>query len=339
MTKRENALAALNGEMPESVPCFFDACQVVPCSLMQEAPPMGKGPGYDGFGVHQTPTESAGGMFTPSVDVPTVLTLDDIEDWEELVKIPNLDAITKEDWENAARADVARMNLQPDHFVQDFFNPKGLFERFQTLLGFEDSLCALVMEPEIVADIISAIADYKIKLIEHIAKYYKVDCFTMMDDYAHKDGLFFSIDTFREIFKPNLKRIVDVCHGNGIKYKQHCCGKMEVLLDDFLEIGITAFDPVQPLNDIPEMKKKTLGKAGLCGGLDVQTVVDCMSMGVTEEQVRTEVRRCIDQYAPGGGYMIYGGSLFTHSRTSRQPGGNLYIVADECEKYGAKFYR
>lgn len=160
----------------------------------------------------------------------------------------------------------------------------------------------------------------------------------MMDDFSHKDGLFFSIDIFRKIFKPHLKRVIDAVHAHGMIYKQHCCGKMESLLDDFLELGITAFDPVQPINDIVAMKKKTLGKAGICGGLDVQTVVDCMNIGVTEDDIRKEVRRCIDTYAPNGGYMIYGASLSVHLKEARMPGGNLHIVIDECEKYGKGFY-
>lgn len=337
MTKRENALLALEGKKPESVPCHFDAVQIVPCSLAMEAPPMGKGPGYDGFGVHQTPTESAGGMFTPTVGME-VLSLDDIDDWEDIVKFPDYSAFSDSDWREAAAADAARMNLQPENYVQDMFSAKGLFERLHLLMGFEDALCALMMEPETVYDIVGAIADHKIRFIEYVAKYYNVDYFTMMDDFSHKDGLFFSINIFRDIFKPHLKRVVNAVHAHGMIYKQHCCGKMESLLDDFLELGITAFDPVQPLNNIPEMKKKTLGRAGICGGLDVQNIVDCMQMGITEVDIRREVRRCIDNYAADGGYMIYGASLNTHRREARMPGGNLYIVIDECEKYGKNYY-
>lgn len=338
MTKRENALEALHGNKPESVPCYFDAVQIVPCSLAMEAPPLGKGPGYDGFGVHQTPTESAGGMFTPTAGME-ILSLDDIDDWEDIIKFPDYDKYSDVDWKEAAAADAAAMGLQPDAYVQDMLSPKGIFERLHLLMGFEDALCAIMMEPETVYDIVGAIADHKIKFIERAAKYYKIDYFTMMDDYSHKDGLFFSVDTFRKIFKPHLKRVVDAVHAHGMIYKQHCCGKMESLLDDFLELGITAFDPVQPLNDIPKMKEKTLGRAGICGGLDVQNVVDCMNMGATEEDIRQEVRRCIDSYAPGGGYMIYGASLNVHRKEARMPGGNLYFVIDECRKYGKDYYR
>ncbi len=338
MNGRENALAALRGEIPESVPVFFKDCQVVPCCLAGEAPSMGQGPGYDGYGCHQTPTESAGGMFTPTVG-KEVLSLDDIDDWEDILQFPDYDAYSDLDWRMAAEKDAARMRLKPDEYVQDFFSAKGIFERLHLFMGFEDALCALMLEPDTVKAIVHRIADQKIRQIEYLSKYYKIDYFTMMDDYAFKDGLFFDIEVFRDIFKPELKRVVDACHASGMTYKQHCCGKMEELLDDFLEVGITAFDPVQPINNIPEMKKKTLGKAGISGGLDVQNIVDCMSMGKTEEDIRTEVRRCIDEYASGGGYLIYGSSIYVHDQASRKPGGNLYYVIDEAEKYGKNYYR
>ena len=298
---------------------------------------MGSGPGYDGFGVHQTPTESTGGMYTPTTNMDPVLPYDDIEDWEDIIKFPDYDQFSSEDWENAAKEDAARMHLDPSEYVQDMFCTKGLWERLHFLMGFEDACCALMTNPDEVKAIVTAIADHKIRYIEHVAKYYpQIDYFTMQDDYSHKDGLFMDPDTWREIFKPQLKRVVDAAQAYGMTYKHHCCGKMEDLLDDLLEIGITAFDPVQPLNNIPEMMKKTIGKAGICGGLDVQNIVDRMDQGVTEGEVRAEVRRCIDEYGQNGGYMVYGASIFIHQPEHRKPGGNIYIVMDECEKYGKR---
>lgn len=89
MTKRENALTALQGKKPESVPCFYSACQIIPPASALESPPMGSGAGYDGYGVHQTPTESAGGMYTPTPGMPPVLELEKIEDWKKIVHFPD----------------------------------------------------------------------------------------------------------------------------------------------------------------------------------------------------------------------------------------------------------
>ncbi len=331
MTKRENALIALKGGKPEFVPSYYSACQIIPAGASMEMPPMGA-PGYDGYGVHQTPTESAGGMFTPTTSVPPVLT--DVTKWKEQVQFPNYDLL---DFEKIASMEREMFHLNKDMFVQDLFCPQGLFERLHFLMGFEDALCAIMEEPEAVSELVSAIADKKIEFVEKAAKYYQPDYFTFLDDYAHKTGLFMSKDIFRSIFKPHLKRIVEAVNKTDMTFKMHCCGKMEDLLDDFMEIGITTFDPVQVVNNIPEMKKKTLGKAGIVGGLDVQGVVDMV--GANEEDIRKEVRRCIDEYAADGGYMIYGASLHMFNPASYAPGQPLGIVNDECEKYGKDFYK
>ena len=333
MTKRENALTALQGKKPESVPCFYSACQIIPPASALESPPMGSGAGYDGYGVHQTPTESAGGMYTPTPGIPPVLELEKIEDWKKIVHFPDYSQV---DFKTISEQERAFFHLDKNNFVQDLFCPNGIFERLHFLMGFENAMIAIMEEPEIVSDIVGAIADKKIEFIYKAAEYYKPDYFTYLDDYAHINGLFISKDTFREIFKPHYQRIVKACKETEMTFKTHCCGKMETLLDDFLDMGVTALDPVQCCNNIPEMKKKTLGKAGIMGGLDVQNVVDITAS--SEEDIRREVRRCIDEYAPDGGYMIYGASLHMYNPAAYAPGQPLGIVIDECEKYGHNYY-
>ncbi|MBC3796876.1 uroporphyrinogen decarboxylase family protein [Acetobacterium tundrae] len=333
MNNRENALIALKGGKPQSVPCFFSACQIIPAAgTALECPPMGNKEGYDGYGVHMSSTEGSGGMFTPTPTAAPVLT--DITLWKEQVKFPDYNAVN---FESMVEQERQMFHLDPENFVQDLFCPNGMFERLHFLMGFEDALMAIMEEPEAVYDLAGAIADKKIEFIKKAAKYYQPDYFTYLDDYSHKTDLFMSKNTFREIFKPHLKRIVDAVKETDMTFKMHCCGKMEDLLDDFLEIGITAFDPVQCVNNIPVMKKKTLGRAGLMGGLDVQGIVD---MGeVSEDALRKEVRRCIDTYAEGGGYMIYGASIHMFNPAAYEPTGPLGIIIDECAKYGKNYYQ
>lgn len=331
MNMREIALAALNGK-ESPVTCSFAAVNFVCPDCAMEAPPMGSGPGLDGYGVHQTPTASAGGMYTPSISVSPVLT--DISRWREQVKFPDY---SKVDFAAEYEKDKAFFHWDPATKVQDFYSPNGLFERVHFLMGFEEACMAILSEPEAVCELVGAIADKKIEMVKVAAKYYHADYFTLLDDYAHHDGPFMSLDTFREVFRPHYQRIVNAAHECGLKFKTHCCGKMEMFLDDFLEMGVDAFDPVQRVNNIPAMKAKTLGRAGLMGGLDVQGVVDLEN--ATEDQIRAEVRRCIDEYGTGGGYMIHGASLYMYNPMAYAPGGRLNIVIDECMKYSQQLFR
>ena len=330
MTKKENTLTALQGGNPEKVVCYFDSVQFVPSGMTQETPPQINGrnaPGIDGFGVSHIPTESGGGAYTQDISVPPVIK--DITEWKKYYKAPDY---TEAEWkEGAALADKV---LDRQTYVSDFISARGLFERMQLLLGFEETMMSLVEEPEACYDLAGAIADHKLRQLEMVAKYIKPDMFTMMDDFSHHRGLFLSVDTFRSVFKPHLQRIVDACKAYGITYKQHNCGKMEALLDDYLEMGITVIDPVQPMNNIPEMKKKTLGRACLMGGLDIQNVVD--RPDYTEESIRQETRRCIEEYAGGGGYIIYGASICMRDPEARKPGGRIPAIIDDCRKYNGE---
>lgn len=325
MNRRENALLALQGKKPQYVPCYFSDIQSFSTPLHGEAIlTPGVPTGKDGYGVHLTDT--LGGAPTPTPGVPPVIK--DILDWREALILPDYRGI---DWQAAAKAENARRGADPEQFVQDFIYPKGPFERLHFLLGFEETMCAILEEPEEVEELLTVLVDNKIEFIHRIAEAYKPDYITVMDDYAHQDGLLMSPNTFRELFKPQLKRLVDAVHSHGIKYKQHCCGKMEALTQDFLEIGIDALDPVQPMNDIPAMQDMLVGKVGICGGLDVQNVID--REGATEEELRAEVRRCMEQYGDKGGFTVYCATVGLRNPLSYQPGGKLFTVIDECRKF------
>lgn len=331
MTNKENALVALRGGIPESVPCFYSSCQIMIVDGFGDIPPFTSGvAGKDKYGVHQTPTASAGGMFTPTPTVSPVLT--DITKWREQVTLPDLDVI---DWEAEAKKDYKLLGIDREKFVLDLFCANGIFERLHFLMGFENALCAIMEEPEAVYEFVGAIADLKIKAVEIAAQYYKPDVFTYLDDYSHAGGLMISPETFRKIFKPHLKRIFDAINRTDMIPKFHCCGRMERLAGDFVEIGAKALDPCQPCNDITAMQKNVGSSICLMGGLDVQGVID--APGTTEKEIRTEVRRCIDAYAGDHAYMLYGTSLSLYDSAAYAPGGIIGTVIDECASYGRNF--
>lgn len=331
LSDKENALLSMTGHFPESIINYYAGVQILFPLATREIPPLNPGkPDFDSWGVHQTATESAGGMFTPSPGVAPIL--DDITKWRQL-KIPDH---SRAAWDMFVPMEKRIFGIDRENFLLDVSSSYGLWERMHLLLGFENAVIALLTEPEACIELVSAIADTKIQTIELAAQYYKPDFFTMLDDYSHKNGLFMAPGAWRQIFKPQLKRVVDAAHENGMRFKLHCCGKCDVLIDDFLELGIDALDPVQPINNVAMMGKKCSGKMGLCGGLDVQHVIDLD--GVTEEEVRAEVRRCIDEYGPGGGYIVHGISINAHSKKF----GNVTkqeIIKNECNKYGKDFYR
>lgn len=102
------------------------------------------------------------------------------------------------------------------------------------------------------------------------------------------------------------------------------------MLEDLIEIGVDLWDSVAPYvagNDQVALKREFGGRLSFIGGVDTQNVV----RHGTPQQARDEVRRCLDIFAPGGGYILGGG----HGLLEDTPIGNALAMFDAAVRYGA----
>ena len=105
----------------------------------------------------------------------------------------------------------------------------------------------------------------------------------------------------------------------------------EPIIEDMVDLGIDIWQGALPQNDIVKLQKQLDGRMVLMGGIDAAIVDRADS---TEEEIRAEVRRACETYAPGGHYIpciTYGGPgcLFPHVDP---------IINDEIEKYNKETY-
>lgn len=112
-----------------------------------------------------------------------------------------------------------------------------------------------------------------------------------------------SLEVWREIFKPRLKRIIEAVQGEGMLYEHHSCGYIATLVEDFIELGIDALNPLQVQNDPYELKKKHAKELCFVGGFDNQGILD--RPGVTYEERVQEIRYRIELMAPGGSWVAH----------------------------------
>ncbi len=290
ITRRENVLRAYRRQNPWFIPSMSDVDVCIP-SVLEEGPTC-VGKSQDGWGTWWLLLEGQPGPM-PDEKAPPVL--DDITEWRDVIHFPDVD---KYDWEAGAAADTA--NWDRENRISSCIIVNGMWERFDALCGFENALCNVVAEPEETYALLSAIADHKIKYIEKIAKYYKPDKIQLHDDYGTEKAMFFSPDTWRELFKPNLKKIVDAAHANGLIYEHHSCGYIVPILDDFVELGIDAWNPVQNPNNPMELIKKYKGKLTFVGGYNDRLFVDPKA---TDEDKKNSILATIDAFGPSGSWM------------------------------------
>ncbi len=232
------------------------------------------------------------------IDTPDKKVITDITKWKEQVFFPDL---TKIDWERAAYEDTKSWDRENKLSLVMLIN--GVFERSHELMGFEDAFVAMYEEPKAYRELLDALCQYKIDCIKIIGKYWKPDILNAHDDYGANDRMLMSVPMWEEFLKENLQKVIDATHEAGMLYEHHSCGYIEPIFGQLVQMGADAIDPLQITNPIRELKDKYQDRITFCGGFDNQGVFD--KAGVTEEEVRKEVRRTYDLMAPGGSFVAY----------------------------------
>ena len=166
---------------------------------------------------------------------------------------------TPEVWEQAK----ARMTVEDDRIPWEYLRANydkwvaegrwisanfwfGFDVTHSWMVGTETLLVALYEEPEWCVDMFNTYLD---RCIAHFEKIwdagYRFDCITWPDDMGYKGTTFFSNEMYRELLKPVHKRAVDWAHAKGIYAHLHSCGDIMTRVDDLVEIGIDALNPLE----------------------------------------------------------------------------------------------
>jgi uroporphyrinogen-III decarboxylase len=318
MTQKENLLRVIRHQNPAWVPNGMESVVTIGSPVVERPGQSGK----DAFGVDWTLEEGAeGGTYPAHHGHP----ITDLSLWREQITMPNLDAV---DW-SSVKAQAAAVDR--DRYLVSGFVEMGLFERSYLLLGMENALVSYVTETSAMAELLHAIADYKIRLIERFDDAIDMDMIWYGDDWGTQDALFMPPAVWRRTIKPGTQRIYDCLKERNIIINQHSCGKIEHVFDDMIEMGADIWNPCQPCNDLASLKKRSDGRIALCGGIDSQFILD--RPGITAAEVKAEVRRRIDELAAGGGYV----AAPSHGVPYKQE--LIDAMNDEIRLYGCSFYR
>lgn len=147
------------------------------------------------------------------------------------------------------------------------------------------------------------------------------------DDYADSKAPMMNPRLFREYELPRLKQIVDIAKKHGVPVIKHSDGNLYPILDDIIGTGITALHPIEPgAMDLKDVKDRYGRKVCVAGNVDCRYVLPFGD----EAAVRRDVRRCIDQAAEGGGYILTSSSSI---HADVKP-ANVLTMVDEARRYG-----
>jgi uroporphyrinogen decarboxylase len=164
-------------------------------------------------------------------------------------------------------------------------------------MGFERFFVGLFDGPALVRQVMDARTDWC------IAQYRKAvslgaEVLVLGDDVAFRDGPMISPRLYRDWVLPCHRRIVEALDAPVI---WHSDGDIRSLLPSAVEAGFVGVHGLEPAAgvDLGEVKREFGPDLVLIGNVDVGVLV-----GADLDAVRRDVDRCLEQGAPGGGYMI-----------------------------------
>jgi uroporphyrinogen decarboxylase len=186
----------------------------------------------------------------------------------------------------------------------------GVLEVSLWLRGFEDFFSDLVIDPGFACALMDKLVDLKIAYWEKVLPLLEDDAVVIRegDDIGAQNGPIVSPDIYRRYIKPSHKRLfgfVKKHAGPQAKLFLHTCGSVYELIPDLIEMGVDILNPIQvsakDMGDTRRLKQE-FGKDLVFwgGGIDTQHVLPHGSV----QQIRDEVKRRIDDLAPGGGFVF-----------------------------------
>lgn len=176
----------------------------------------------------------------------------------------------------------------------------SLFERAWALRSMTELMVDMLQAPDFVDELLDAIMQYQLTVVNEMLKY-NVDAVMFGDDWGQQSGLLFGPRLWRRFIKPRVARMYGAVKQAGKAVFIHCCGKVQSLFPDLIELGLDVFNPFQPEVMDPYEIKRQFGHAlAFYGGLSVQKL---LPFG-TPHEIRDETRRLMDEVGQGGGFII-----------------------------------
>jgi len=156
-----------------------------------------------------------------------------------------------------------------------------------------------------------------------------IDFVWMGEDLGSQNLPLISPELYRRHLRPRHQELVDMAKSFRLPVMVHTCGSSSWVYGDFIEMGITAVDTLQPeAKDMSPayLKRKFGGRLAFHGCISTAGAV---AFGTTGE-VRDEVRKTLEIMMPGGGYCLSP----AHQLQDNSPTPNVLAIYETAHQYG-----
>ena len=198
------------------------------------------------------------------------------------------------------------MRAETDRAIIGLFGG-NLLELGQWFYRNDQFFMLLAAEPERAHAFLERLTEIHLRQLERFARAVggHIDLILFGDDLGMQKGPQISPAMYREFFQPRQQRLWRRARELiPARIMLHCCGGVRELLDGLIEAGLEAINPVQITcrGMDPAGLKRDFGHRLTFwgGGCDTR---DMLSHG-TPAQIREHVRRLVDLWRPGGGFVF-----------------------------------
>lgn len=260
------------------------------------------------------------------------------------LKDADFEAVKKYKWPNGKDISISRGLAE--HAVEIYSRSKaalvldarignGFFHTGALLEGYQDFFTDLLLSPEKTTYILDKVLELKLDyfdvLLNEVGK--QIHVIRELDDLGGQNGLLISPEEYRKYIKPRQRILFDFIKKKAPNAKLlfHSCGSIYQIIPDLIELGVDIINPVQVSAAFMDTKrlKREFGKdiTFWGGGIDTQNI---LPKGKSQE-VRDEVKRRIDDLAPGGGFVF----ATVHNIQEDVPIENIIALFESIKDYGS----
>ncbi len=222
---------------------------------------------------------------------------------------------------------------ESNYFVLESGFFPSIYEMSQALRGWGNFMVDLASDPKFACYLMDKLVEVNIERFRQYIEYIETppEVVLVGDDLGMETGTQIAPEMYRKMVKPRQKKLYDFMKGKAdAKLLLHSCGSVYELIPDFIEIGIDILNPIQVSAanmDTADLKKR-FGRDLVFwgGGCDTQGV---LPFG-TPDEVKEEVRRRVEDLAPGGGFVF----TQVHNIQAGIPPENIAAMYEALEEYG-----
>lgn len=177
----------------------------------------------------------------------------------------------------------------------------GILRRARFLRGFSNLMEDFYLQPDKIHELLERLLDFSLRILHHYSNFKGIHGISMPEDWGIQTQPFLKTPIFREFFTPIYKKLFDVVHSYGWIFRMHSDGKINDLIEEFIDYGLDVIELEQPRAlGIEEIGERYRGRICFEASIDIQATLPKGD----RESIREEAKELLQNWATSKGGFI-----------------------------------